>query len=443
VLTDPGSGVFVVWAGAARDAVVAGAELVVLEPDGRHLEAIGWSEGDARWRIELAAPGTGRLYGLGDRVVLHDRDQATVVEAARGRILGRHPAPIDGLGAGAHGLVERRGACAWVGPCGIQAFDCRDGAPLGDYFPSIAVHFQGLMGEDPGDEGPSCATFAQLVGRHEDTLVVIADTPQSNTREDSAPTLVGLDAAEGQPRWHVPLHSSSTPAGMSDDGGCWTLDTEAPRLRVFECESGSLRWDRALGPGRLVAHGVGDTILIARHHGDRWRLSAYASANGRPAWSTRLSRRQHPLLPLHPIPDALLTGRRRVYALLDPTRRGVVGEVVASRDQKLWRDPEGGFVLIGRELRELDAEGRLIRQRPFTGMQAKVVSAGHVLTDDGETIEIYDREQVRERARVEGRLSIESTAELPKGRLLLRRYGEDGVALVLGLQEPQRGAGRR
>ncbi len=178
-----------------------------------------------------------------------------------------------------------------------------------------------------------------------------------------------------------------------------------------------------------------------RYHGKRWRLTAYDSIDGRPAWDARLGRRQTPVLPAGPIPDAQLTGTRRVYALVEPPR-GVIGEFVVERDERLWPDPTGGFVLIGRELRELDPDGRLARQRLFDGVHAHTVTSTHVLVQDGDTIEIYDREQLRERARLEGRLNI-SDDDLPDDRLLLWRGGEDGVALILGLEAPSRGSDRR
>ena len=53
LLTDPGSGVAVVWAGAAAASAVAGAEVVVVEPDLQHVSAYDWRDGEPRWRTEL------------------------------------------------------------------------------------------------------------------------------------------------------------------------------------------------------------------------------------------------------------------------------------------------------------------------------------------------------------------------------------------------------
>ncbi|MCA9712413.1 MAG: PQQ-binding-like beta-propeller repeat protein, partial [Myxococcales bacterium] len=358
-------------------------------------------------------------------------DRALVIEAARGRVLGQHPAPWTGPWPYVHEVHQTRGACAWLGPCGIQPFDCQDGRPLGEYRPSPEIHLYGLS-DDPSEHDTSCSPSPRLLGRHEDVIVLTA------AAASEAPVLVGLAADTGQPRWQQPLPADLAPAGLTDDGGCWVLDESTPRVDVLDCRDGTLRWQQGIGPGALEVQAVGDVLVVAREHGGRWRLSAYATADGRPGWSARLARRQHPVLPGGPVRDAQLTGTRRVYALVDPARAGVVGELVAGRDERLWPDPSGGFLLIGRELRELDAEGRLTRQRPFTGTRVHTVTAGHVLTHDGQTIEIYDRDQLRERARIEGRLSIQAEDRLPADRLLLRRHGDDGVALVLGLEAPSR-----
>ena len=438
MLTDPGSGIRMVWSGAATRAVVAARNVVILEPDSNHLSAINWSDGEARWRIEQPSSEDVELYGLGDRVLLHDRDRAVVIEAARGRVLGRYEAPRAGRGPYAHPVHQTRGACAWVGDCGIQAFDCEDGRPLGELMASPEVDLPDPS-DDPSQGRNICRPNPRLLGRVEGVIVVIADR---GANPSSEPSLVGLDASTGQLRWERSLPSAETPAGLTDDGGCWILDAKIPRVMVVECMDGTPRWDRGIGPGALEVEAVGEQLVVARQYGGRWRLSAYATNDGRPGWSTRLARRQRPVLPGGRVPQAQLVGTRRVYALVDPAQEGVIGELVAGRDERLWLDPGGGFVLIGRELRELDAEGRLTRQRPFTGTRVHTVTAGHVLTQDGATIEIYDREQLRERARLEGRLSIETEADLPDDRLLLLRRGSDGVALLLGLDAPSR-TGRR
>ncbi|MCB9719178.1 MAG: PQQ-binding-like beta-propeller repeat protein [Myxococcales bacterium] len=438
LLTDPGSGVSMVWSGAAADAVVAGAELVVLEPDARHLDAFDWSRGEARWRIELPTSGAAELYSLGDRVLVHDRDHATVVEAARGRVLGRHDAPAGRTWPYVHGVVRRHDACAWEGPCGIQILDCADGAPLGPYLASSELHLYDSS-DDPTEHSTSCSPEPRLLGRRGGTVVLVAAVPPTDGADPSTgpgPGLLGLDP-HGRPRWQQPLPSDLAPAGMTSDGSCWILDEDTPALLALDCESGVTRWQRPLGPGRLRAHGLDESIVIARDHGNRWRLSAYATDDGEPTWSVRLAKREHYVLPGTPLPEAHTTGKRRVYGLVDPSRGQVAGELVAGRDEELWRDPSGGFVLTGPQLRELDGDGRLTRQRPFAGAHVHMVLAGHLVAHDGDTLEIYDREALRERARVEGRMVIE-TSPLPDDRLLLRRPGEDGVALVLGLDPPER-----
>jgi hypothetical protein len=443
LLADPGSGVFVVWAGAAVASAVAGAELVVVEPDLRHLSGYAWLDGEPRWRLELPMSAAVQIHGLDDRVVLHDRDRAVVVEAARGRVIGRHPAPSAGRWPYGH-TVEERGldACAWVGPCGIQAFRCEEGAPLGDYLASSEVHLYGLH-DDPSEHDTECVPTPRLLGRHESTLVLVAHLPARAGRGTSGAAIVGLSADTGEIRWHHPLGGGHEPAGVTDDGACWVLERQpSPRLRVLDPDSGAIRWERELGPGTLEVHAFAGGLVVGREHGDRWRLSAYATADGQPRWSTALAKRKRPSYPVGPIPDARTTGTRRVYALVDPAAGRVVGELVAGRDETLWRDPAGGFVLIGRELREVDAQGRLVRQRSFASSRVHTVTTTHVLGLDGGTLAVFDREQLRERARLEGRLGIDGTARLPDDRLLLQRYGEDGVALVLGLEPPSRG-GRR
>ncbi len=443
LLTDPGSGVEVVWAGSAVDTEVIEQDLVVLEPDGRHLGAVDWRTGQAQWRIELAIRPSAQLHGLGDRVLVHDLDRAIVVEGARGRVLGRHPAPVAGRWPQGHGADRRRGACAWVGPCGIQAFSCEDGAARGEYFASTEIHAY-MDDADPSEHETLCSPQPAVLGRHDAIIALLANatrTDETGRPAGSMPVVIGLDATTGERRWQHGLPDSEPRTGMSDDGGCWILDTDTPRLQMLDSNTGTLRWERPLGQGRLEIDAVDDTLVVARHHGGRWRLSAYATDDGRPAWSVRLPRRQAPVLPDAPIRNAHATGDRRVYALIDPERGAIAGQLSAGRDEELWRDPAGGFVLIGRDVREMDAQGRLTRQRPFTALRAHTVTREHVLTDDGDAIEVFDREQLRERARIEGRLSIESTV-LPDDRLLLRRYGEDSVALVLGLDPPAR-AGRR
>ena len=170
--------------------------------------------------------------------------------------------------------------------------------------------------------------------------------------------------------------------------------------------------------------------------------AARAIVDGDALWSTRLARRQRPAYFEGPIPEAQATGARRTYALIDPVAGRVSGQLVVGRDESLWRDPGGGFVMIGRDLRELDEDGRIVRQRSFSSPRVHTVTTTHVLGLDGDTLEIFDRDQLRERARLEGRLTIDASARLPEGRLLLQRYGEDGVALVLGLEPPSRGARR-
>jgi hypothetical protein len=230
--------------------------------------------------------------------------------------------------------------------------------------------------------------------------------------------------------------------GLTNDGACWVLERQGPRLRVLEPDSGALRWERAIGPGTLDVHPFAGGLVVGREHGGHWRLSAYDLVDGGPLWSTRLARRERPAYVEGTIPGAQATGARRTWALVDPVAGLVVGQLVAGRDETLWRDPAGGFALVGRDLRELDDEGRIVRQRALASARVHTLTTTHVLALDGDALAILDREQLRERARLEGRLSIDATARLPDGRLLLQRYGEDGVALVLGLEPPVRG-GRR
>jgi len=453
LLTDPGSGVTVVWAGAAVASAVAGAELVVVEPDLQHLSAYDWRDGEPRWRTELPVSAAVQLYGLDDRVVLHDRDRATVVEAARGRVIGRHPAPVSGRWPYVHTVQQRRGgACAWVGPCGIRAFDCEDGSPLGEYLASDEVHLYGIS-EDPSEHDTQCNPAPRLLGRHGETIVLVAYLPAQAeaaaadarfAREPSkpGPAIVGLAADTGSIRWHHWLADGSEPADLTEDGACWVLDRQGPRLRVLEPDTGALRWERPIGPGALDVQAFAGGLVVGREHDDRWRLSAYDLRGGQALWSTRLAKRERPAYFEGTIPDAQVTGARRAYAIVDPVAGRVTGRLVAGRDEMLWRDPAGGFVLIGRDLLELDDEGRLVRQRSFSSPRVHTVTATHVLGLDGGVLEIFDREQLRERARLEGRLTIDASARLPDGRLLMQRYGEDGVALVLGLEAPSRGVRR-
>lgn len=433
VLTDPGSGVHVVWASAAAAATVVGSQVVVLEPDLRHLGTYRWSDGEPRWRIELPDPGPAvRLHGLGERVLLHAGDRVTVVEAARGRVLGEHRA-LPWVEPEAPELHERLGACAWVAPCGIQVLDCTEAAPLGPAWVDPAV--------------PACRR-PELLGRHGASIVLLASAPPPGEAASPGaapgPTLMGLQASGGTVAWPHPLPHPDARVGATDDGACWILDERASLLTVLDCGSGAPRWEQPLGPGALRAHGTPGAVVVAREHGGRWRLVAHDTADGRPRWSTRLARRQHPLLPQGPLPDdAQALGTRRSYGLVDPVEGRVVGELVAGRDEALWRDPTGGFVLIGRDLRELDAEGRLVRQRPFSAARVQAVTSTHLVVQEGDALEVYDRDQLRERARLEGRLRIDATAALPDDRLLLRRDGDDGVVLVLGLQEPARPGARR
>lgn len=444
LLTDPGSGVFVVWAGAAVASAVAGSELVVVEPDLRHVSAYDWHDGEPRWRTELPVSAAVQLYALDDRVVLHDRARATVVEAARGRVMGRHPAPAAGRWPDGHAVQQRGGACAWVGPCGIQAFDCEGGAPLGDYLASDTIHLYGLS-DDPSEHSSECTPAPRLLGRHGATLVLVAQLPADagpKPRATPGPALVGLEAETGAVRWHYPLSDGDEPAGVTEDGACWVLEPKGPRLRVLEPDTGAIRWERAIGPGTLEVHAFAGGLVVGREHGGRWRLSAYGLADGLPLWSARLAKRQRPSYPVGPIADAQRTGARRAWALVDPLAGRVVGELVAGRDEALWRDPAGGFVVIGRDLREVDDEGAIVRQRSFSSPRVHSLTSTHVIGLDGTTLEVFDREQLRERARLEGRLSIDGSARLPDERLLLQRYGDDGVALVLGLEPPSRGARR-
>lgn len=445
LLTDPGSGVAVVWAGAAAASAVAGAEVVVVEPDLQHVSAYDWRDGEPRWRTELPVSAAVQLHGLEDRVVLHDRDRVTVVEAARGRVMGRHAAPASGHWPYVHTVQERGGgACAWVGPCGIQAFDCATGSPLGEYLASDEMHLYGTS-EDPSEHDTVCIPTPRLLGRRGATIVLVAQLPAQATPGAPGPggaAIVGLAADTGAIRWHLPLAEGSEPAGLTDDGACWVLERRAPRLRVLEPETGAIRWERAIGPGTLDVHAFAGGLVVGREHGDIWRLSAYDIVDGDALWSTRLARRQRPAYFEGPIPEAQATGARRTYALIDPVAGRVSGQLVVGRDESLWRDPGGGFVMIGRDLRELDEDGRIVRQRSFSSPRVHTVTTTHVLGLDGDTLEIFDRDQLRERARLEGRLTIDASARLPEGRLLLQRYGEDGVALVLGLEPPSRGARR-
>lgn len=446
VLTDPGSGVAVVWAGAAADAAVVGSSVVVLEPDRQHLSSYDWRAGEPRWRIGLTASSEARIHGLGDRMLLlHDGDGVTVIEAARGRVLDRHPAPGSG-DPQAYELTLQHGACAWVGPCGIQALRCADAAPLGPYLvaePRLPAPDE--LAQPPAEHGPACHPVPRLLGRYGPIITMLASVPASGSGADAGPTaaLVGLDHGSGAVQWQHPLPDPSAPAGATDDGACWILDPARPRLRVHDCATGALRWERALGPGTLEVHGTAGTLVVSRGHGGRWRLSAYDTDDGEPRWSTRLARRQRPLFPEGPIPEAEAVGTRRSHGLIDPIEGRVVGELVAGRDDVLWRDPAGGFVLIGRDLRELDAKGTIVRQRPLSAGPVEAVLRNHLLVRQGEALEILDREQLRERARLEGRLELDASMPLPDDRLLMRRHGEDGVALVLSLQAPSRAGARR
>lgn len=437
VLIDPGSGVHVAWAGAAADAVVAGEHLVVLQPQGDHLHAVSWRDGEARWRVALPTTDTARLYSLGDRIVVHDRDTAIIVEAARGRILGRRAVPHAGRDSYGHRATRVGDTCAWRSACGIQRFSCDDGTLQGPYYASAEEHLYGLS-DDPSEHSTSCSPDPRIVGQLGNTSVLVANVPvdlDAGGTGATAPSLVGFESDTDAVLWQHPLTAFGETVGETSDGGVWAVDIDESTLRVFDGSTGDLRWERSLGPGLVEAEATAGEIIVARFNEGRWRLGAYATADGKNTWRTRLSRRQRPLLPSRSIANAASLGQRRIYAIVDPERRGVAGELVAGRDERLLRDPAGGFVLVGAELREVDAHGRLLRQRPFANTNVQSVTPHHVLALDDEVVTLFDRDQLRQRARVEGGVVMAPTEGLPSDRLLFRRYGDDGVALLLRLDK--------
>lgn len=434
VILDPSATISMLWAAAATDATVAGSTVIALEPTGDHLDAARISDGASRWRIEIPPTERASLTAIGNRVFVHDGDRVIVVEAEHGRVLAEQPARP------AHRAVSIGGACAWSGRCGLQPFDCDDGAPIGPYLASTETHWYGLS-DDPTEHGTSCEPYPRLLGSTGDRVLVIAGLPDPDSDAPSLPrTLAGLDPTDGTVKWQRPLPAGGQVIGPTSAGDGWIVDSIEGQLTAFDARSGDVRWQRPLGPGRLVAQAFERELVVAREHGGRWRITGYGSDRPVARWSTRTGRRQFPLIAGAPIEQANVTEERRVFAIVDRAAGEIAGQLVAGRGARLWHDPPTGFLLTGHDLREHGPAGDLLRQRPLRAADVEWVTPDYLLSREGDTLIVHDRTTLREHARLVG-LRLQLDPALPPTRALLRRDGDDGAAVLLALDPPSLAGG--
>ncbi len=412
--------------GEAWATTIAAKRLILLEEDFVHLRAVDPASGAASWRLEAQSDPGGQhdLYAYGERVLMHAGPRLVTVDAAAGRRLGEAKALYNGSDRGCR-LQIAGDACAYVCECLIQPITCGTGAPLGEGFASSENHIYFEMGE-PHDS--VCPIEPQLLGRAGELTVALV--------EDGAGLMgaVGVDPA-GSVRWRLDgliprrgiFGGGGVEAGMAESGGlCWLMDAYEGDLVGFDCAAGKRLWGEtielrerrarvrwlAVDGGRLWVHTSGDA-------GGSAELRDPAS--GRRIWAHTIPGGATPWPLDEPLAAAYLPQTTKLM-IYDGARGRVVKELAVDERVRVVDDPAGGYLIIGDDLVELDAQAKVRRRRPRAIGELVGLTEEHLVVAEGESVEVLRREDLTVSLRIDGGgLRMLDGGELGPGALLFAR----------------------
>jgi len=411
--------------GEAWAMTIAAKRLILLEEDFKHLRAIDPATGAPSWRLVAQSDPGGQhdLYADGERALLHAGPRLVMVDAAAGRRLGEAKAYFNGGDSGCRLRIEG-GACAYVCECTIQPVACDSGAQIGPSFPSSENHIYFDMSE-PHDT--VCPIEPRLLGRAGEHSVALVEG------EDGLTGAVGVDPA-GVVRWRLDgllprrgtFSGGGVDAGMSEDGGlCWVLDSDEGDLEVFDCAAGQRLWgakievsERQVRVRWLAIDGGGLWIDTSGAEGGSAELRD--PATGDRIWAHALPGAATPW-PL----DEALTGaylpQTTKLMIYDGGRGRVVKEIAVDERLRVVDDPAGGYLIIGDELVELDAQAKVRRRRPRAVRGLVGVNRDHLVVSEGEGVEVLRRDDLTVSLRIDGQVRMLDASELGPGSLLFAR----------------------
>lgn len=224
--------------------------------------------GRERWRGSAGARLSAGVGSDGQRAAVVTRNNELVVLEG-GRVLWRKPI---GVRVDTAPLVAGGRVFVLAGERSVHAFDAQDGLPL----------WTVRRASDP-----LTLSQAGVIAAFKDTLLV-----------GQGQRLAGLDPADGQVRWEVPV---ATPRGTNEIERLADLLGPAARAgdvvcaRAFQAavgcvnaETGRLAWSRNVGGLAAVAHD--GQLVVGGDASDR--ITAWRAASGEVAWtSEKLSHR--------------------------------------------------------------------------------------------------------------------------------------------------------
>jgi outer membrane protein assembly factor BamB len=431
--------------GEAWATTIAAKRLILLEEDFRHLQAIDPATGAQSWRLQAQSDPAGQhdLYAAEDRALLHAGPRLVMVDAAAGRRLGEAKAYYNGGDSDCRLRIEG-GACAYVCGCTLQPIDCGSGAQVGPSFPSSENHIYFDMAE-PHDT--VCPIQPRLLGRAGDRSVALVEGA------DGLMGAVGVDPA-GVVRWRLDgllprrgtFSAGGVDAGISAENGlCWVIDSYEGDLAVFDCAAGQRLWGAkievgerqvrvvwlALDGGRLWIHtsGAEGGSVELRDPASGGRIWAHALPGGTTPW------------PLDEALAQVYLPQRTKLLIYDGGRGRVVKEIAVDERLRVVDDPAGGFLVIGDDLVELDAQAKVRRRRPRAIRGLLGVTRDHLVVGEGEEVEVLRRDDLTVSLRIDGKVRMLDSGELGPGSLLFAR-SQRGVPTEVLLLGPARAARR-
>jgi hypothetical protein len=343
---------------AVDDAIVVGAQLVVLDRGSRSVSGYSVASGTKRWTrpFQTAAVGGQLLQRLGkDQVLVRGDDKLTVIALSDGSLVVQHAIRLEDRAY----LWERDGACGLRGSCSVQLVDCQPAKPLG---PPIRGKIKSRMSYDGSEHHSGCWGFdVQLLGRARATIVYVARDAEG-AAADSA---VGFDAAAGRIGWQSPAiqcaYCLDHQIGMSPDGtACWSWGGEA--LVGFDCATGTVRWSRPVGEPRLAIWAGDDTGGVFVAGGATATL--FDPNTGAARWTVPVVPDEVPLPTRGRVPPlsdvSMQWSGPKGFVLLDPKN----GAIVEHKPGAAWvvRGDAPGQIVLSLHRTERDQSGQAIEQ---------------------------------------------------------------------------------
>lgn len=434
----------------AQDALLAAGRVITIDPDFKSLSAYSAADGRWQWKTETDS-GRGGRHTLAIRrgsVVFWAGNQIYRVDPATGAISPPMEAPWNDNCS----WVEEGSACAYHCECHIALADCATGKRIGQNYSMSSIEFHDMDGE----HSSSCNRWGVglVTGAGRVAVVSVEDhSPKSKSigRFRPATVVLGLDAATGKEIWRssdLVITGGYHRAGASPDGRtCWGSSREG-ELRVFECSSGKVLWQKA---GRQAPSGGRVFVSHVPERRGLFRFQESAAEvfdlqTGAVIWKTAVPA-PGAAVPLGAVIEYYDLVAEKDSAmpllLLRPSDGGIEARIPLPAGSAVYQDPAGGFFVLksGEELVAYDAAGHVRWQMAKPDPPNPAFHNDFFALFSGERFALFERENGRPLGELSGSISAQPGSSLRNGILLFqfaRGGSKAGQAILARVKDPRR-----